>query len=335
MLRRVRTDASKVICFYYDQTRDEEGTQPKGLVTHPCPEKLWFAERDDDLNQRATAEDYHTIKGLVIELGKMQALREMFAQERQHLYKHLPLDTRIKYVNAGNRRYPVYCCGGSKVLDPESMTEVSRVATGMGQVIDVIHKGGYLIWNLHPKMIYKGEDAMLGPSTLLTMRKVGFPEPLERGAPAPSILLGCTIASPYQVLLDMLGSKYEKEEIEYNEFKQKFTHFWGRVLPPEYRHVPDVCQLYHSMKQGSTEYIDAILCKWCTIKTDTMGRKIIVKDPSAILKPSMLYGVDWFAFGITLDAYVELVMEKQPDASPPQSIVDMIHLCIYGENPLQ
>jgi len=337
MLRRVRADINDVQCFYYNQTKREQG----GLTAHGDPTKLWFAERDDDIVSKLniTDDDYHTVRGLVAELTKMQALHDMFFKSKPaNLQSFIPLDHHIKYVHAGGRRYPVYLCGGAKCFEPANMTEVTRLAHDLVQVIDQVHKAGYLIWNITPKLLYRRADAkglaMLGPAVTLFMNKAHFPATDPKTGAAPSIIIGSSIPSPYQVLMDMLSSKYEKDEIEYDEFKLRFLHFWGRVLPPEYRHVPDVCQLYHSMKNGSTQFIDTMICKWCRITSDPKTKKhLVAKDPSSLLKPGLLPSIDWFAFAITIDAMIEMVMDKDTNAAPAQSVVDMIQKGIYGEHP--
>ena len=345
MLRRVRASIEDIECYNYDQTKTTGG-----IVKHKAQDKLWFAERDDDITSRVDTgveDEYFTVRGLVTELGKMQALHDIFARARdkatKSLLKYLPLDPSIKYVSAGGRRYPVYNCGGARVLEPRNMQEVVKIGGDVTLLLDRIHKSGFLIWNIHPRLFYRGtvddkEDSLsflLGPAITLSLTKSQFPEPDKKTGMAPSIIIGSTIPSPFQVLVDILSSKYEKDEIEYDEFKQKFAHFWGRVLPPDYRHVPDVCQLYHSMANGSTEYIDTIICKWCRLKNDVVDkrRRYVLKDPNNLLKAGLLTTIDWFAFGITLDTFMEMVMEKDTHATPPQSLVSMIQKTIYGDHP--
>jgi hypothetical protein len=339
MLRRVRASTKDIECYNYDHTKTLGG-----ISQHKAQEKLWFAERDDDITSRTEDEDeYYTVRGLVTELGKMQTLHDAFTRSQddaaKSLLKYLPMDSHIKYVSAGGRRYPVYNCGGARVLEATTMQEVLKMGEAVTLLLDKIHQSGFLVWNIHPRLFYRpdleeaGQDSfILGPAITVSLTKAQFPEPDKKTGMAPSIIIGSTIPSPFQVLVDMLSSKYEKDEIEYHEFKQKFAHFWGRVLPPEYRHVPDVCQLYHSMMHGSTEYIDTIICKWCRVKEEA-ARRYIIKDPTHLLKPGLLSTVDWFALGITLDGFMEQVMEKDNNASPPQSLVHMIQKTIYGEHP--
>lgn len=318
MLRRSRATIEDVECFYYDPKLP---VQKGGLAKHPCLDKLWFGERDDDLVSRLQQiEQFQDVKGLVEELNKMQVLWETGVRA--------PLDERVKYVRVGGRRYPVYRCGGTQVADPQSMQDVLKLAQDLTRTIRTIHNKHHVLWNIHPETIYHNPQTnnyMFGPNIIPYIRKAAFPQPDEKPTP---LLMGSTIPSPFQILIDMLASRYENEEMEYTEFKEKFTFFWGRMLPNEYKHTLDVCQLYHSLKNGTTHYIDNLLCKWCIIH-----KRKIQKNPTMLVRPNMFYMVDWFAFGITLDAFIERVMKKQASATPPQTVVDAIIVCIQGKSP--
>ena len=301
LCRRTRTPLDQVECFCYDDT-----VIKGGLTDHPMKDRLWFAERDD-------------IKGLVDELAKMDILRKTIPD-------YVALDNDIKYVRIGETRYPTYLCGGTRMAQPVCIREIMDIADRMCVALDSIHRCGWVMWNICPRVIYQ-PPYRIGPTCAIAMRKANF-EGIKG-----SIILGSSIPSPYQVLLDMLSSKFEASEVPFEEFKKKFVFFWGRVLPPDYRHVPDVCQLYHSMKNGSTDYVDSILCKWCKIE-EKGGKQFVVKDPTNLLKPSMMFGVDWFGLGITLDFYIDQIMEKEPNISPPDDLINIIQTCISMDAPL-
>lgn len=299
--RRTRTRLEDVDCFCYD-----DSVTKGGLISHPHKERLWFAERDD-------------VKGLVEELGKMDILR-------RHIPDYVSLDDRVKYVRIGEGRYPVYLCGGTKVAQPVCIREVKEIADRLCQALQIMHRQGWVMWNICPRAIYQ-PPYRIGPTCAVAMRKAAF-EGIKG-----SIILGSSIPSPYQVLLDMLSSKFEAMEIPFEEFKKKFVFFWGRVLPPDFRHVPDVCQLYHSMKNGSTDYVDSILCKWCKIEQKA-GKQYIIKDPTNLLKPSMMSCIDWFGLGITLDTYLDQIIENDPSVTTPDDLISLIQTCISMEEPL-
>lgn len=302
-LRRARASLTEVECFNYDGT-----SCIGGLVGHPRIEALYVAERNEG-----------EIIDMVAELEKMAVLRRMCPEVA-------PLDPTTRYIRIGQKRFPLYLCGGDQVACPTTMAQVLDIARVLSQALRSLHEVGYVLWNLSPRSIYYGDNGSsprFGPACLISMRKQNFKDFKT------SIIHGSTIVSPMQILLDMLSSRFEAETIPFADFKANFSKFWHRVLHPEFRHVPDVVSCYHSLKDGSTDYLDHLLCRWLTISTEKNVR-VIVKDPTPLLKPAILCCVDWFALGITLDGYVEALLEKE---SPPKDLTDAIHSMVINMEP--
>ena len=332
-LRRARTPLSEVECFTYD------GKSCIGTLTcHHMPEALYVADRDNEqldppkaqqpgfsnthigfsnTHMNLSTGQGNTVIEMVTELEKMSVLHRACPVVA-------PLDPITRYVRIGPRRYPLYLCGGDMLAAPSSMAEVMDIARTLSRAIRSVHDAGYVLWNISPRSIYYGpggggknnKQVKLGPNIVIPMRKQSFAD--FRG----SVILGSTIVSPIQVLIDMLASRYEQDLVPFSEFKAKFSGFWPRTLPKEFRHVPDIVSCYHSMKDGSTEYLDHLFCRWLTVKAEKKKtERFIVKDPATLLKPAVLCCVDWFALGVTLDGYVEALLEKE---APPKALTEAI-----------
>jgi hypothetical protein len=334
-LRRARTPLSEVECFTYDG-KSCVGT----LTSHHMPEALYVADRENEhleppkllpgfsnsnrntsnleKEQGNTNTNTNTVIEMVTELEKMSILHRACPTVA-------PLDPITRYVRIGVRRYPLYLCGGDVLATPTTMAEVMDIAKTLSHTIKRVHDAGYVLWNISHRSIYyghltggKSKQVKLGPNIVIPMRKQSFAD--FKG----SVILGSTIVSPIQVLIDMLSSRYEQDLVPFSEFKAKFSGFWPRTIHKDFRHVPDIVSCYHSMKDGSTEYLDHLFCRWLTIKTEKNAR-FVVKDPGALLKPAVLRCVDWFALGVTLDGYVEALLEKE---APPKALTEAIYTMV-------
>lgn len=283
MLKRTRGALKDIKTVHYDGTNQT-------LDTHPDPTILAFSERTDKPE---------------LELKRMQDIHDLLTPD---IINNMPLDHHVKCVIADKRIFPVYISKPQFV--PHDMVAIANAASSLSSVIQAMHERGWVLWNIYEKAICTGN--VFAPQIIFSARPIDAPR-------TNSIIMGSTIVSPYQVLCDILSSKYECEEIPYDTFKTRFTHFWGRVLPPEHRHIPDVCQFYHEMHRADSDqdYVDALIKRWCVIKDGQ-----VIKDPSKLLNDSeMLFKVDWFAFAMVLDTWMEQVMERDPSASPTPDIM--------------
>lgn len=284
MLKRTRSSPKDIKTIHYDGT-----TQT--LDAHHDPSILSFSERTDNPEQ---------------ELQRMQDIHDLLTP---NIINNMPLDPHIKCVVADKRIFPVYILNTPFV--PTDMAAISQTAAAISSVIETIHEKGWVLWNIHEKAICINDA--FSPQIIFSARQISAPR-------TNSIIMGSTIVSPYQVLCDILSSKYECDEIPYETFKTRFMHFWGRVLPPPYRHVPDVCQFYYEMYHSSSnndDYVDSFIKRWCVISDGQ-----VIKDPSKLLNDSeMLFKVDWFAFVMVLDMWIEQVVERDPSASPTPDIM--------------
>jgi hypothetical protein len=291
ILRRTRGAPKDIKAIFYDGTT-------KTLADHPDPTILSFAERNEEFITQSGKPSM-----VDVELDKMQAVHDIMAP---------PLDKHVKYIIADRRRFPVYILHPKFV--PGDMSSIATVSANFASTIEAMHKREWVIWNIHDKAM---SDKGFTPQIILNVHPINAQR-------TQSIIMGSSIVSPYQVLHDILSSRYECDEIPYDTFKTKFAHFWGRVLPVEYRHVPDVCQFYHEMYNPDNtngDYIDTIIKRWCIINKDD----IVLKDPKKLVEdPQLFYKVDWFAFAMVLDGWIEQVVEKDPSASPPPEVLELI-----------
>jgi hypothetical protein len=302
ILKRTRGSPKDIKAVFYDGTT-------KTLADHPAPQTLSFSERNEEIITPSGNPNK-----VDLELEKMQDIHDILRSHgEEDLIQYSPLDTLVKYIIADKRRFPVYIT--RPLFIPEDMADIAKTARALSSVICAMHKKGWVLFNIHGKSINR---VAFSPQIILN----AHPIDTERNQ---SIIMGSTIVSPYQVLHDILSSKYECDEIPYDTFKTKFSHFWGRVLPVDYRHVPDVCQFYHEMQMQNynemqkTDYIDVIIERCCVIKDDG---NMVLKDPKKLVDDKeLLFKVDWFAFAMVMDGWIEQVVERDPSASPTPEIL--------------
>lgn len=232
-----------------------------------------------------------------------------------------PLHPSVWRILIGGSSYIVFHMTSTSVLIPSTFDQVYDLGVRLIKSASGLHASGYVIKDLMPHMMMDG--GCFGSAIAHTMCKAIFND--------KSIILGTTFISPFQVLWDMLNSKYEKDEIEYVDFKEKLMMFWCRVLKKEYKYIPDVCQFYYGMKTG-LDYMDYVICKWCVIKKKR-GKTFVVKDNKHVMEPSYIYGIDWFCLGIMLDRYIETIVEKNESLDPPANLTQLVYKCLVMECP--
>ncbi len=323
LLKRLRAKEEDVECFHYD------GTVKKGIRVG-APEFRRFMFFDAWEKGLSTAEN-QLKKGVAKEMDRNAMLHRIATNAG--CVSGLPLDgrTNVKYLLVGGYRFPVYACGEGVPAAPTSMTALLALSNQITPVVKALHDAGFVLWDMNSRAILQhggGGEFMLSPMAIANMRPATF-----QGL--TSIIKGCTIISPYQIMLDMLCSKYEQAENEIGEFKEKMVKFWTAILVPESKHTPEVCRFYQSLHQGSVDYLDTIICRWCkTRRDDPHNKTYVIKDPKKLLNPVLFKCIDWFAFGVVLDELLEKLLDKDPRLNPPDSFTKTIYDCLCMDEPL-
>lgn len=272
--------------------------------------------------------DNAAVVALSKELERVSSLRAQLPEEHP-INAGLPIDHEYKYGIFRSIRFPVYACGNTAIAYPMSITDIQCLADTICKALSAIHDAGYIVWNMTPVSIleFKHDTTfkrhILSPYAILSLKPMSVLKELR------TIMDGCTIISPYQVLVDMMNSKYESDEVELNEFKTKMKEFWTMVLHKNFKHVPDVCQFYHSQKSGMSDYLDTIIFRFCKTRRDPEHNKtFVIKDPNDLTRPILLKCIDWFALGVIIDSYLELLIQKDPMLTPPLKLTKLIQDCL-------
>lgn len=338
VLKRLRANVHDVECFHYNGSVTKHIEREPDIETFAFPD-VW-AHGIGNANQQLAA------------VTKDLDRNTLLHKATQHV-GGLPLHDSIKYILVHEYRFPLYISGESECAQPSTLEELDDLASQMAATMKALHDAGYVIWNFQPRgmlqIMWKAttDDAnlevswngegdppssnpmkiyILSPLALANIRLATFKN-------LTNIINGCTIVSPYQIILDISCSKFENEETELNEFKTKMLKFWSMVLTASYKLVPDICQLYQSRHQGSSNYLDAVICRWCqTKRDDTMNKTYFVKDPSKLFKNALFQCVDWFAFGVVMDEFLHKIMSRD-SPTVPESLSKMIYTCLSMDEP--
>ena len=322
LLKRLRAGDDDVECFHYN------GHVTKCILKQPDVKTFMFYDAWCKGISNATEQ----LRDVANELERNKLFHQVTAN-----VGGLPLHDSIKYILVKGYRFPLYVCGESATANPQSLDEMDDMISQIAATMKALHDAGFVVWDFNPKSILQLMWAdptststkiyIMAPSVLNNIRLASFKN-------MTSIIQGCTIISPYQILLDMLCSKFEHAENEMNEFKIKMMKFWSMILKQEYKHVPDVCQFYQSLHKGSSDYVDTILCRWCKLRQDSnLNKTYVVKDPRLLLKTDLFRCMDWFAFGVTIDELLEKILEKDPKMSPRKELTQTIYDCLCMNEP--
>ncbi len=178
--------------------------------------------------------------------------------------------------------------------------------------------------NICPMLIGKTKDdhfIIRPPLTLIHTSKIASHE--EHLNVMSSILV-----TPLHVIIDMLSSTFEKERIEYYDFRQKFMRYWEHLLPNGLKQqIPQWLFKTFSAIAGCTDYIDFAINRYCLIeKNEQDGRQYIRKDPSKAF--GYLYDID-----VTCLAISTFLMQRPVNTSPPLDVIQYLGFMIRGDVP--
>lgn len=300
--------------------------------------------KDNDIEKLYFIEHYSTdTKNLNLkkELELMSYLHRLNVKlcegGRESIIK-LPVHRSIKTVTANDRLYTVYELEGIETYIPNNLKEVCIFYDNIVNLISLVHDSKYYISNLVEGLFISSNEAIsvsVSPAIIHYLKTADFVH-------KKSIIIGTNFISPFQILWDIHNSKFQSEEVEYNEFKNNFLMFWKRLLKENSFNIPEVCQSYYSKFNGGKDYIDFILVKWCKIQKKN-GKTYIKKDPSLVSHPQYLFGIDWFCLGILLNKYVEHISESENTSHDNLSLLEItkilqkltktIYTCLLMEKP--
>lgn len=256
----------------------------------------------------------------------------------KHTFLKLPVHNSIKTITANDRLYTVYELQGVETYIPKNIKEICTFCDNIIDLISIVHESKYYISNLVEGLFISSNEAnfvSMSPAVIHYLKTADFIH-------KKSIIIGTDFISPFQILWDIHNSKFQSEEVEYNEFKSNFLTFWKRLLKENSFNIPEVCQSYFSKFHGGKDYIDFILVKWCKIYKKN-GKMYVKKDPSLVSHPQYLFGIDWFCLGILLNKYVEHISDSNSISNDNLSLLEItkilqkltktIYTCLLMEKP--
>lgn len=362
LLRRFRASETEVECFHYDG-RVTPLPQKSAQIQHFLFNDPWFQNSASIVQQQTTHGSNLAIQpNAAFQQQSGPSITDVAKElERNTTYYKateavggLPLHDSIKYIKFRDVRFPLYYCGGAVPADPKSLDEFEDMSLQIAATIKALHDAGFVVWDLHPKNVLqmtivttnsRAEMVNCGGGIAKIETETTSWEKIYMISPAAlnsiktqswkqltSLIAGCSIISPYQIITDILCSKHEVHDNELHEFKTKMTRFWIAILKQEYKHVFEVCKFYQSRHQGSIDYLDAVILKLCKTRQDR-GKTYVVKDPKSLLQPALFRCLDWFALGILMDELLEKLLETAKSAQPPDHITKAIHDCLLMNEP--
>lgn len=248
----------------------------------------------------------------------------------------LPTDECLKTVIANDRLYTVYFLFGTEPYIPKNLKDIYDFSKNITMIIEKVHENRKYISNIVDGLFLTHDNTKvsISPAIVHCLKTADYTE-------KKSIILGSEFVSPYQIIWDILNSKYQPAEVEYNEFKQNMLNFWQRILKTDNRKIPEVCQTYYSRLKGGQDYIDYCINRWCVVKTINKKQHVL-KDASKVNNVSFLYTIDWFSLGILLNKYIEVICESSNSNTKLslseitnyiQRITKIIFCCLTMEKP--
>lgn len=252
------------------------------------------------------------IHGLSFEEGEEEEGEEGEEEEEEEDVKmvdavtikemNYPIHPYVKSVKIMGRVYTAYQLDHQTVFVPSTIDQIELFLKMFLKSAKNIHETRHYISNVSPDLfIWNGVDIdtlTFSPLICQALKPAHFKE-------RSSIIIGTNCISPYQIIWDMLHSKNESEILEYKEFKEKFSLFWEKIMKPEYKFVPKLCQKIYGEKTG-LNYVDFILNRWCKIEKLT-GSLMVERNVSKVRSSSFLYSIDYFGVAIQVIRYVELL----------------------------
>lgn len=233
-----------------------------------------------------------TYKELTRETRAMQ-----FVREHSHTHYLLALHPTIDLLKISGFNYAVYYNYNVRPLDIHELSskDIQLLLDNITIVIHKLHES-YIIHNCIHQSLFHGMYKMTNDKEYPLLRFNGylksykcFREEAEYSeSPYPS---------PLQIILEILSSNIEPEEIEYKAFKKKVGDFWNYLsLRTCGLQLVKISQEYASYSAGAIDYIDYAITRYCTINESGF----IVKTKSKAL--GYLRDID--LFGLAISIYV-------------------------------
>jgi len=216
-----------------------------------------------------------------------------------------PVHPYIRAVHSMGRVYVALDMAFMTLFRPKSLSHVYAFVQKSKKSLNDIHGLKLYISNITPTLFLWNEkdiDTLAFSADLLhNLKRTSL-------VSKKSIIIGTQCISPYQVLWDMMHSKYERDEIEYPEFKRKLKVFWESIMKADFALVPGLCQTIYGKKTG-LNYLDFVINKWCDVK-QINGKAHVIKSTRKILPTENLYMIDWFCLGIQIVRYLEILRNE-------------------------
>jgi hypothetical protein len=227
--------------------------------------------------------------------------------------------TNVCYINCNGIRYRVYACGKYGILpDDMRMDDIEKMVKTIGGVLMQWHENNILHFDMNPQSILvnlQGEYAIWEYSHIRSVNTFKEHNPI----------IGSTIASPLQIILEMLNSKVEANMIDFDDFKTKMRNFYMRMMHPGFKDVLDVCQRYYGLVNGAQDYVDYIINKFTVFENGKINK---LASPSKAL--IYIKDIDWFSFGLM--CHKKIIASSDMTKAPSQWLINFITSCLCFDN---
>lgn len=183
--------------------------------------------------------------------------------------------------------------------------DINNVIKLFYPLIQNIHRNRFIHYNICNESLLTANSTFnntIIPSLQVSNKITSFTTLFSK-----SPIRGSVIISPIQVIIEMMHSRVESNEIPITEFKLKFIKFYNTVAERNknvcyntifpFKNILDLCQYYFGISYGAIDYIDYIIHKLCVVKD-----KHIVKCYSKAVYYKTY--IDWFGFGLVLHSLI-------------------------------
>ena len=344
LIKKARCGFKELKCELHNETyRAESGKDADIVYDHydedeyECEIKdLYFFEyfqknHPELLNMRSMIEFLH---GLTYENEEESTVTDGQRSSLENPSIEYPVHPYVRAVHFMGRIYLAFKMESLIQFRPKSLSHVYEFVNRCKKSLNDIHSHNLYVSNIAPaSILWDGNDInTLSFSSNLPqqMKKAVFQN-------QKSIIIGTQCISPYQIIWDMMHSKYELDDIEYTEFKRKLKMFWENTVKAEFCLVPSLCQSIYGKHTGQN-YLDYVIKKWCVIKQED-GKTYIHKSTSKVTPVDNLYMIDWFCLGVQIVRYLEILnndVKKTTSATDyfqgyPKDLMNLIYKCITME----
>ena len=298
MLRKSRTSMSDIIVMDYQGKRINHDCLVDDSKNYLYLEENKDAENNNDANQLAYIAS---------------------RKPNNTLCNGVLVHTNVCYINCNGIRYRVYACGKYGILpDDMRIDDIEKMVKIIGGVLMQWHENNILHFDMNPQSILvnlQGEYAIWEYSHIRSVNTFKEHNPI----------IGSTIASPLQIILEMLNSKVEANMIDFDDFKTKMRNFYMRMMHPGFKDVFDVCQRYYGLVNGAQDYVDYIIKKFTVFENGKINK---LASPSKAL--IYIKDIDWFSFGLM--CHKKIIVSSDMTKPPSQWLINFITSCLCFDN---